>query len=465
MRPVARESRIVPFLTILNITSLFEPFPLQLYAVTRMESSQYSLPDGVSVVPPEQLDLGPDAQVDEALENPRPVSDEKNIWFFWHSGFARMHPYTQRNVRAWHRRFSRQGWVVRVIDRVPSSPLNVANFLDTHDPETFPRAFIDGQIGGDYALQHTSDLVRWPLLLRYGGVYADVGLMQIGDLDRLWSTTIGDPGSPFDVLSYNMGGVEGRALTNYFLAAGRDNPLFARCHRLLLALWAADGGRASTDGMHASPLLRAVPLMGGSGLSFSERGKTYGPDDVGRMLTDYIIQGQVMTLVMSLVDDEDGWNGPKYVAEHVYAVDFMAGSQLINDMTAWSGARQFELMSLPLSRVGEPASKDQQLARDIVEARLRRSFGFKLAHGLIVRVMGDTLGSLWRKHAGADNVPGTYGHWLRHGTVHWCPEHLPPRLEFTEMAPLKRGPLLREEGEVVDWRSATATLDVLQERS
>jgi len=24
-----------------------------------------------------------------------------------------MHPYTQRNVRAWHRRFSKQGWTIR----------------------------------------------------------------------------------------------------------------------------------------------------------------------------------------------------------------------------------------------------------------------------------------------------------------------------------------------------------------
>ncbi|KAM4054513.1 capsular polysaccharide synthesis protein [Hirsutella rhossiliensis] len=427
-----------------------------------MESSPYPLPGGVSAIPPAQLDLRPDAQVDEALKNPGPVIDDKNIWFFWHSGFARMHPYTQRNVRAWHRRFSKQGWVVRVVDREPSSPLNVANFLDIHDPDTFPQSFVDGTIGGDYAPQHTSDLVRWPLLLKYGGVYADVGLMQIGDLDRVWNMTIGSPDSPFDVLSYNAGGVQGRNLTNYFLAAGRDNPLFARCHKLLLALWAADGGKTSTDGMHASPLLRGVPLMGGDGMAFEEDGKKYGPDEVSRILTDYIIQGQVMSLVMCLVDDEDGWDGPKYVAEHVYAIEFMVGSQLINDMTAWSGARQLELMSLPLPRDGEPASEDQQLARAVVESCLRRSFGFKLAHGLIVRVMGDTLGSLWRKHTGADNVAGTYGHWLRYGMVHWCPTHLSPRLEFTEIAPLKRGPLLRAEGEIAGGGGEPAVFDMLK---
>lgn len=55
--------------------------------------------------------------------------------------------------------------------------------------------------------------------------------------------------------------------------------------------------------------------------------------------------------------------------------------------------------------------------REIVEACLQKSFGFKLAHELILWVFGDTLGSLWRKHEGPDNVPGTYVHWLRHGTM------------------------------------------------
>ncbi|KIM42572.1 hypothetical protein M413DRAFT_26609 [Hebeloma cylindrosporum] len=355
-----------------------------------------------------------------------------------------MHPYTQRNIRAWHRRFSKQGWTIRVLDRLPSSPLNVANFLDISDPGTFPRAFLDGTIGGDYAPQHTSDLVRWPLLLKYGGVYADVGLMQIGDLDRLWRETVGDPASRFEILSYNAGGVEEHSLTNYFLASGRNNPLFARCHRLFLELWAADGGKTSTEGMHSSPLLKGVPLMGGS-FTIEEEGKKIGPEEVSRMLTDYIIQGQAMTLVMGLIDDEDGWNGPKYVAEHVYGIEYMVGSQLINDMTGWDGKKAFDLMSLSLPKEGETESAEQKQARDIVEACLQKSFGFKLAHGLILRVFGDTLGSLWRKHVGSDDVPGTYAHWLRHGTIYWNPDEVPTTLDFKVIEPFKRGPLLREE--------------------
>lgn len=407
-----------------------------------MDPSSYPIPAGLQKIPDHLLDLRPDEEVDQDLLNPKPVADEKNVWFFWHAGYKNMHPYTQRNVRAWHRRLSKHGWIVRVLDRQPSSPLNVANFLDISDPRTFPRAFVDGTIGGDYAAQHTSDLVRWPLLLKYGGVYADVGLMQIGDLNRLWNETIGNPESRFEVVSYNAGGVDGRSLMNYFLASNRNNPLFDRCHRLLLELWAADGGTTSTDGMHSSPLLKEVPLMGGS-FTIKEDDKVLGPDQVSRLLTDYIIQGQVLTMVMGLVDEEDGWNGPQYVADHVYGIEYMEGSQLINEFTNWDGQKAFDLMSLSLPKPGEPESAQQREARQVVEGCLQRSFGFKLAHGLILRVFKSTLGSLWRGNPGSDDVPGTYAHWFRHATIYWNQNNIPPTLEFEVIPAFKKGPLLR----------------------
>ena len=319
--------------------------PSDLPQLHTMDSHIYTIPPGLYPVPSHLLDLRLDSEVDHDLLHYKPVSDVKNVWFFWHSGYTQMHPYTQRNIRAWHRRLSKQGWTIRVLDRLPSSPLNVANFLDVSDPDTFPRAFVDGTIGGDYAPQHTSDLVRWPLLLKYGGVYADVGLMQIGDLDRMWRETVGNPASPFEVLSYNMGGVGDRSLTNYFLACLPNNPLFERCHKLFQALWAEDGGKTSTDGMHSSPLLKGLSLMGGS-FTIEEGDKKIKAEEVSEMLTDYIAQGQAMTMVMGLIDDEDNWNGPKFVAEHVYAIDYMVGSQLINEITGWDGRKALDRKSV-----------------------------------------------------------------------------------------------------------------------
>ncbi|KAL9008270.1 MAG: hypothetical protein Q9173_006589 [Seirophora scorigena] len=405
--------------------------------------STYPLPAGLHVIPNDLLDVRPDDEVDHHLLHPPPVSDEKNVWFFWHTGYTHMHPCSQRTIRAWHRRFSKQGWVIRVLDRQPSSPLNVANFLDVADPATFPRAFTDGTVGGDYAPQHTSDLVRWPLLLRYGGVYADVGLMQIGDLDRLWRETVVNPDSPIEILAYDCGHLAERSITNYFYAARRDNPLFTRCHRLLMELWAADGGKVEVQGMHRSPLLRGVPLTGGEA-TIDEPGLKIGVEDTRRLLTDYAIQGQVTTMVLGLVDEDDGWDGPEYHSKRIYSMDFLEGGFLINDFTQWDGRKAFHLMSLPLPRAGEEESEEQQLARNIVEACLRRSFANKLAHGLIVRITGDTLGSLWRKHEGSDNVPGTYAHWLRLGTMYWNQDGIPPQVKYGVEEPIKRGPLLQE---------------------
>src|ERR1700761_3755202 len=119
----------------------------------------YLTPKGVYAVPHEELDLRADTEIDIELKSSRPVTSEKNIWLFWHSGFSTLHPYTKRNVRAWHRRFSKRGWTVRVVSRQPGDPLNVENLVDVNDAENFPEAFSNRTLGGKYAAQHNSDLV------------------------------------------------------------------------------------------------------------------------------------------------------------------------------------------------------------------------------------------------------------------------------------------------------------------
>lgn len=406
--------------------------------------STYPIPEGVYVLPDDQVDRRPDEDVDRDILNPRPISDEKNVWLFWHSGYASMHPYGRRSVRAWHRRFSKQGWAIRVIDVVPGSPHNIANFVEVNETN-FPKAFVDGTLGGTYGVQHTSDLVRWPLLLKYGGIYSDVGMIQLGDMDKLWNETIGNPDSPIELISYNCSGIDVPILANYLYAASKNNRLFLRAHKLLLTLWGRDGGKTSTEGMHTDPLISLLPREGaGTHLSFEEDGVVYGPEDVSKMLADYIVQGQACTMAQRTKDDKDKWDGPQYVVDHVYAIEYMIGSQLINEMTAWNGPRQFELMSLPLPKAGETESEDQKQAREIVEACFNKSFGFKLATGLIIRVMGQTLSSLWRSNEGSDDVPGTYAHWLRYGSRYWNQKELPERQLFTVQKPLKVGSLLKD---------------------
>ncbi|KAJ5106384.1 hypothetical protein N7456_003059 [Penicillium angulare] len=408
-------------------------------------SSSYPIPPGVHALPKESLDLRPDTEIDTQILNPPPITSIKNIWFFWHSGYPTMHPYTKRTVRAWHRRFTKKGWTIRVIDQIPNSKSNVSQYLDTNSRSIFPSAFVENRLSGTHALQHTSDLVRWPLLLKYGGVYADVGLMQIGDLDELWNKTVADENSPYEVLSYSTGEEDRYTLANYFMGCAPGNELFSRCHELLLAIWNEDGGRLSTEGTHASPLLRGVPLMGGGFTITNDDGSVISAEDASKMLTDYIIQGQAATATMGIVDPASNWDGPAYCREHFYALPFMDGAQLINEFTNWDGQRAFDLMSLYLPGVGEEEGDDQKAAREIVEACLKRSFAFKLAHGLILKVFKHTLGSLWRGNEGSDVVEGTYADWLRFGMVYWAPDVLMENVELPVIEPIRVGGLLDVE--------------------
>ncbi|KAL4866485.1 hypothetical protein BDV12DRAFT_172686 [Aspergillus spectabilis] len=270
--------------------------------------------------------------------------------------------------------------------------------------------------------------------------------MQIGDLDRLWNETIGNKDSPWEILSYSPSGDTKYSLTNYFLGSLPSNPLFERCHTLLLALWDSDNGKTSTEGMHASPLLRGIPLMGGNYTITEDDGTLIGPEEVSRLLTDYIIQGQAVSAVMGLVDLAGNWDGPRYSAEHVYNIEFMSGSQYINELTDWDGRLAFELMSLSLPKTaeGEEENFEQKRAREIVESCLTKSFGFKLAHGLILRTHKVTLGSLWRDNPGSDVVAGTYAAWLRYGMVYWEQDDVPQRVELPALEPAKVGGLLEE---------------------
>lgn len=277
--------------------------------------------------------------------------------------------------------------------------------------------------------------MRFPLLIKYGGFYADVGVMQIGDLDRLWNETIGCPDSRFDVVAYNRGGVNGRSLTNYFMGSGRKNPFFERCNKLFLAIWNENGGRTSTEGMHESPLLKEIPLMKHHCEISLEQQKE---------LTGYHTHEQVMTAVMGLVDYESDWNGPRYIAEKVYGIEDFDYSDLINEMTGWNGEEAFKLLSLRLPAEGDVESEDQRLARELNQACLKRSFALKPAHGMIVKIAGETLGTLWRANDGSDDVPGTYSHWLRHGMTYWNQDEIPPALDFQVLAPTKVEHLLRK---------------------
>ncbi|KAJ7248440.1 hypothetical protein C8J57DRAFT_1451951 [Mycena rebaudengoi] len=348
--------------------------------------------------------------------------ESKSIFAFWHSGLATLPPYLMRNILAWYRRYSPLGWTIYVLNNVPGSPLNVSHYIDTSSPSVVPAAFSDGSLEGTYKAQHTSDLIRYPLLLKYGGVYMDVGILQFGDLDYLWTDVISNPASPYDFAGFTLGAAPALTICNFVLVCGRDNPLVGRAHRILLKLWE---GKTSTTGMHAHALVRHVPMMTvPSDVVVEGEGQEKMVVDDAAM-TDYAIHIQAMGSAQRWVDEQDGWDGPKYVREKTWLVSSLDGALNVEQMTGWSGQRQWELFSLQMPKPGEKETTDQALARQMVEKTVGESWCLKLWHGHMKKLLGtDSLGLLWRKHEGSDNREGTYAGWLRWAEVN-CRQDCP----------------------------------------
>ncbi|KAH7313619.1 hypothetical protein B0I35DRAFT_435555 [Stachybotrys elegans] len=383
---------------------------------------------------PAALPSEPDPLPTALTSPPAPQRGGKNIFAFWHSGLRTLPPYLLRNVLAWYQRFSPVGWHIYVLDTVPDSPLNVANFIDTNSPSVVPEAFTKGTIGGGFVAQHTSDLVRFPLLLRYGGAYLDVSLLQFGDLNWLWDQHLANPDSPYEFSGYTMGDPpEHISIVNFAMMAIADCPLVLRAHRILLKLWE---GKTSTAGAHASPLVSHVPLMRvPDGLVQSEDGQEkMDINDEG--MTDYAIQIQCFGSAERWLDEAGGWNGPEYVRTKCWLYSMIDMAYVSEQLTGWNSRRQYELLATKLPSSGEAESDDQKLAREIVEKSIAQSWSLKLAHGFSAKLFGaPTLGFLWRANPGSDCADGTYAGWLRWAQLNLMQTNPPKPLVVPEYSP------------------------------
>ncbi|PSN75403.1 hypothetical protein BS50DRAFT_568065 [Corynespora cassiicola Philippines] len=373
-----------------------------------------------------------------ALTHPHaPTRGSKHIFAFWDSGLESLPPYLKRNILSWYKRYSPLGWTIYVLDNITDSPRNVSNFLDTTSRSVVPLAFTQRDVNGTYSAQHTSDLIRYPLLLRYGGVYLDVGILQFGDLDWIWTQHIANPSSPYDFAGFTMGDAPELSIVNFSFMAAADNPLVERAHRILLKMWE---GKSSTAGMHGHPLVAHVPLLRvPQEVEVDDEASGKMKIDDERM-TDYAIQIQAMGAAQRWVDDEEGWDGPKYVREKAWLLSMLDGAFVHEQMTSWSGQKQFDLLSMDLPAPGDEETAEQALARKVVEGVVGKSWCLKLSHGISAKLFGgDTLGMLWRKYDGSDNVDGTYGGWLRWAQVNRTRETPPEPMRIPVYEPTMRG--------------------------
>jgi hypothetical protein len=384
------------------------------------------------------LPVAPISDIPSALMfPPTPTSTSKSIFAFWHSGIETLPPYLLRNVLNWHARFSPLGWTIYVLNAVPSSPLNVSNFIDTTSQKVVPEAFTAGTLDGAYKAQHTSDLIRYPLLLKYGGIYLDVGILQFGDIDWLWTQHISNPDSPYEFAGFTMGMAPEFSIVNFCMMSTPNNPLVARAHRIVLKLWE---NKTNTSGMHSHPLVKHVPLMKVPNEVVIEEEGMAKVTINDESMTDYAIQIQCMGSAQRWVDDEEGWDGPRYVREKAWLLSMMDGAFLYEQLMSWNSAKEFDLLKRELPTHKNKESKEQKEAREFVEAVVSRSWCFKLGHGFSAKLFGaDTLGMLWRKEDGSDCREGTYAGWLRWAELNLTHEKDTKSMDVPVYEPTIRG--------------------------
>ncbi|KAI0554080.1 capsular polysaccharide synthesis protein-domain-containing protein [Xylaria curta] len=381
-----------------------------------------SVPPGLKLIDPNRLDLRSDDEIAAWLQKPHPITSDKNVWAFWHQGYAQMPPWVQRNVINWVRRLG-SDWTVHLLDKLPGSSTNVSHYIES---SYFPDAFNSDTMDGPDVGPHSADLVRLPLIWKYGGVWIDVGTFLFRNIDDICWKQIEDPANPYEVAGFVIEmrpGVD--CMLNGFVAAKRGNPFIRRWHNIYLALW---NGVTNARGFHKHPLLRHLPLL-------CPPVDKFNCPNLNMMMeafSDYLAAFMCFERLRKLIDPSDGFNGPEYYSNRMLLFPALQETYYFQQQTNWSGTRQFELLTA--KRTGADVVRDEkwQAAEDFVTHALADTSTMKLSHGP-TGALDSFLADLWdcQEHHEKDNVEDTFAAYLRYGSVHFD--------QTREMVPIKMG--------------------------
>ncbi|KAI1827035.1 capsular polysaccharide synthesis protein-domain-containing protein [Xylaria intraflava] len=380
------------------------------------------IPPGLKAINPNKLDLRSDEEIAAWLQKPHSVTSDKNVWAFWHTGYASMKPWVRRSIINWVRRLG-PDWTVHLLDKVPDSETNIAHYVDS---SYFPDAFNNGTMDGPSVGQHLADLVRLPLLWKYGGVWMDAGTFLFRHLDDICWKQIENPATPYEMAGFlieTRPGVD--CMLNGFIATKRGNPFIKRWHDIYVALW---DGATNAQGFHKHPLLRHLPLL------CPPVDKLNCPD-LGMAMegfSDYLGAFMCFERLRKLIDPTDGFNGPEYCSKHMLLFSSAQETYYVQHQTHWSGARQFELLTA--KRTGEGVVKDEKwrAAEALVANTLANTATMKLSHGP-PGALESCLADLWdtKEHEDKDHAGDTFAGYLRYGSVHFD--------QTREMVPVRMG--------------------------
>lgn len=173
---------------------------------------------------------------------------DRTIWAYWAQGYEEMPELFKLCVATWQRH--NPHWDVRVLSK--------ASVFDYLSEAELPNRFMH-----IFSHQAASDCVRLALLSRYGGIYMDVSILVLSDLDALCWDAIASGRKAAGVFFHPHFGTEAfrhQDLTeSWFLATQPGNPFFLRWRDLLCELL---HNRLDTEGLLHHPLYQGIDLSG-----------------------------------------------------------------------------------------------------------------------------------------------------------------------------------------------------------
>ncbi|KAF7333850.1 Capsule polysaccharide biosynthesis [Mycena venus] len=353
------------------------------------------------------VDTRTDAEILQTLTQYAPVTSEKNIWAFWHSGVRNMPGWCQRNVTDWVR-ICGPDWMIRVLDNVPGSPNYALKYLSR---ELLPDAFVERTMDGPFTGPHSADFLRGACLYEHGGAYMDVGNMLIRHMDRICWNQIEDPNSPVHIA---VPLVYGQIIANNFVAARKGDPFIKRWHDLFTYVWK---GRTNHEGLLENPLLS----LGWETISAVPPGRETWEFKVDmKTVMEYVTQILCWTRLTMLEDAGDGFSCTDYWQKHVLCFDALQENWGAEAIVGFASGGQGILEPLSMQRDGDKSSEKYKKAEELVWRMLTSSSMQKIAHGKGI-VKTTALGVLWEmeENEGKDREPGTFAELLRYGSVHF----------------------------------------------
>jgi len=404
-----------------------------------MSSQSFDLPAGAQALPWAAGDSRTEEEIVASLLNPpTEVSSQKNVWAFWDKGFEKLHGWQKRNVIGWVRKMGPAGWTVRVLDFVQGSSANVLNFLDKATTN-LPEAVVNRTMDGPHSGQHLSDLVRLPLLYQHGGIYLDIGVLLLGDLEKSLWNKIADPSTP-----YKIGGFTHQhrknswgSLQNFCIVAQKGEDILDRWHRVMLAAWK---DRTSSEGLVHHPVFAGVPAEPNPRVMLAIKPGSE------TLLQDYWVNLLAWEkLKVTAEPQEGGFDGPEYVRKHVLLLEPMQEAFAAEVRTRLNTFRLFQMLVSPRdAAVAAAGGVDPGLhgeAKVLVDYLLTSSTVVKLYHGHGY-MLAPPLATFWEApgNGDADARSGTFGEYLRHAG-----EVIDQQREVQPLSlPAYDGPVLRE---------------------